>query len=137
MPLTLLEKSALFLAGFTALGIGVVILVAPQAFYAGYGIPLGDDPSLLSELRAPAAGLATFGALMLAGVWHIALVPLSLAVALTVFLAFPAGRLVGLWFDGVPSDPVIAALFFELAVAAFCLVAFARRLGWARSTIGS
>ena len=31
---------------------------APRAFYAGYGVALGSDPSLLNELRAPGAALA-------------------------------------------------------------------------------
>lgn len=127
MPLTMLEKTALGLSGLTALGIGAAILAAPHAFYASYGIALGNDASLLSELRAPAAGLAAFGVLMLAGIWSVALRPVSVAVALTVFLAFPAGRLAGLVVDGMPSGSVMAALVFELAVAALCLAAFWRR----------
>jgi len=62
----LTQKIALGVAGITALGIGTVIVAAPHAFYASYGIALGPDPSLLSELRAPGAGLAAFGAVMLA-----------------------------------------------------------------------
>ncbi|MGI3166352.1 DUF4345 domain-containing protein [Pseudooceanicola sp. 200-1SW] len=128
MPPTLFEKSALGLAGLVALFIGASILIAPQDFYAGYGIPLGPDPSLLSEMRAPAAALAGFGLLMLLGLWRRALLPTSMATALVVFLAFPAGRLVGLAVDGLPSGPVIGALVAELILAALCLAAFRRRL---------
>ncbi|MGP6088369.1 DUF4345 domain-containing protein [Antarctobacter jejuensis] len=128
MTLTLLEKTALGLSGVTALGIGAFILAAPQAFYASYGITLGDGASLLSELRAPAAGLAVFGALMLAGIWRAALTPVAITAALTVFLAFPAGRIVGLAVDGMPSGGIIGALGIELAIAALCLTAFRRRL---------
>ena len=64
--MTPVQKIALSIAGFTSLGIGAFILAAPHAFYASYGIALGQDPSLLSELRAPGAGLAAFGAVMLA-----------------------------------------------------------------------
>ena len=60
--MTLFQKIALGVAGITALGIGASILIAPYAFYASYGIVLAPNPSLLSELRAPGAGLAAFGA---------------------------------------------------------------------------
>lgn len=122
-----LEKMALGISGLTAVGIGVVILAAPHAFFASYGITVGDDPGLLSELRAPAAGLAAFGVLILLGIWRITMKPVSKIAALTVFLAFPVGRLIGLIVDGVPPTPIIGALMFELAVAALCIVAFGRR----------
>ena len=128
MQPTLFEKIALGLSGLTALTIGASILFAPHAFYASYGITLSEDASLLSELRAPGAGLAGFGLLMLLGIWRHAVLPVGMAVALTVFIAFPAGRLVGLALDGMPSGNVIGALVAELIIAALCLVAFRRRL---------
>ncbi len=128
MKPTLLEKIALGLSGLTALTIGAFILFAPHAFYASYGIPLGEDASLLSELRAPGAGLAGFGLLMLRGIWRQTGLTAAMAAALTVFIAFPAGRLVGLTMDGMPSSGVIGALVVELILAALCLAAFRRRL---------
>lgn len=128
MEPTLYEKFVLGLSGLAALVIGAFILFAPQAFYASYGITLGDDASLLSELRAPGAGLAVFGILMLLGIWSRAVLPVSITVALTVFFAFPAGRLVGLALDGMPSGSIIGALAVELVIAALCLAAFRRRL---------
>ncbi|WP_425070999.1 DUF4345 domain-containing protein [Sagittula sp. S175] len=124
MTLTRLQKIALGIAGASAFGIGVAITAIPHAFYAGYGIALGPDPSLLSELRAPGAGLAVLGAVMLAGLVRSSLRDLALAAALLVFLAFPAGRIVGLVLDGMPSAGIMAALVFELTVAALCLFAF-------------
>ena len=120
------QKIALGVAGITSLGIGAFILAAPFAFYASYGITLGPDPSLLSELRAPGAGLAAFGVVMLAGIFHPALRQAAVVSALTVFLAFPAGRLVGLAADGIPSVEILGALVLELAIAGFCLFAFRR-----------
>ncbi|MFP1631943.1 DUF4345 domain-containing protein [Zhengella sp. ZM62] len=125
---TLFEKIALGLSGLVALIIGAFILFAPHTFYAGYGITLGEDANLLSELRAPGAGLAGFGLLMLLGILRHALMPIGMAVALTVFIAFPAGRLVGLAVDGMPSGSVIGALVAELIIAVLCLAAFRRRL---------
>ena len=132
MKPTLFEKIALGLAGVTALTIGAFILLAPHAFYSSYGITLGEDANLLSELRAPGAGLAGFGLLMLLGVRRHTILPIGMAVALTVFIAFPVGRLVGLAVDGMPSGSLIGALVVELAIAAFCFAAFRRRL-WQRA----
>lgn len=129
MTFSRLEKITLAISGVTALGIGAAILAAPHAFYASYGISLGEDPNLLSELRAPAAGLAAFGALMLAGIVRSALRQVSVVSALTVFIAFPGGRILGILVDGLPSGSLIGALALELAIAALCLYAFRHRLG--------
>lgn len=124
MTLNFLQKCALGLSGVTAFGIGAFILAAPHAFYASYGITLGQDPSLLSELRAPGAGLAGFGAVMLAGLIRPAQTQAAIVAALTIFLAFPAGRLVGIAMDGMPSGGIVGALLLELAIAALCVFAF-------------
>ena len=124
MTLTLMQKIALGISGVTSLGIGASILAAPHAFYASYGIALGSDPSLLSELRAPGAGLAAFGAIMLAGIVRQRLSQAAIVAALAVFLAFPAGRLVGIVADGMPSSDILGALVLELAIAGLCLFAF-------------
>ena len=124
MQLTRFQKITLGIGGVTALAIGTMITLAPHAFYASYGITLGQDPNLLNELRAPGAGLAVFGALMLAGIVRAAMAPIALAVALTVFLAFPFGRIVGIVMDGMPSGSVISALAFEIVIAALLLAAF-------------
>jgi hypothetical protein len=124
--MTRLQTLALGLAGLTALAIGAAIAAAPHGFYASYGIALGPDPSLLSELRAPGAGLAAFGAVMLAGLVRPALRQAAVVAALTVYLAFPAGRVLGLVVDGLPSGGILGALAFELAIAGLCLTAFRR-----------
>ncbi len=129
--MTLTQKIALGVAGITALAVGALILAAPHTFYASYGIVLGTDPSLLSELRAPGAGLAAFGAVMLAGIVRPALRQAAVVAALTVFLAFPAGRVLGLLADGIPSGGILGALALELAIAALCLFAFRRGTGQA------
>lgn len=131
--MTLTQKTSLGIAGITSLGIGAFILTAPHAFYASYGINLGRDPSLLSELRAPGAGLAAYGAVMLAGIAWPALRQAAVVAALTVFLAFPAGRILGLLIDGMPSGSILVALVLELAIAALCLFAFRRGTGPALS----
>jgi hypothetical protein len=124
--MTRFQNAALGAAGITSLGIGAFILAAPHTFYASYGIALGQDPSLLSELRAPAAGLTAFGGVMLAGIVRPLLRQAAMVAALTVFLAFPAGRVLSLVADGVPSGGILGALVLELAIAGLCLCAFRR-----------
>ncbi|WP_353312046.1 DUF4345 domain-containing protein [Shimia sp. NS0008-38b] len=116
------------ISGLTALGIGGMITLAPHVFYASYGISLGENPSLLSELRAPGAGLVTLGILMLLGIWRSALVQLAIAATLIVFLAFPAGRFISLALDGMPSFGILGALALEIVIAVLCLFAFGKRL---------
>ena len=127
--MTPVQKIALSVAGITALGIGALILITPYPFYASYGIVLDTNPSLLSELRAPGAALTAFGAVMLAGIVRPALRQTAVVAALTVFLAFPAGRVLGLVVDGMPSSGILGALVLELVIAALCLVAFRRGAG--------
>lgn len=126
MTLSTFQKAVLGLAGVTAFAIGAAILAAPLAFYASYGIALAADANLLSELRAPGAGLAAFGAIMLAGVWRAEWAATGVVAAMAVYLAFPLGRLVSLALDGAPSSSVLGALIVELALAGLCVVAFRR-----------
>ena len=129
MTSSFLEKIAFGVSGTTALAIGSFIATLPHAFYAGYGIALGPEASLLSEIRAMGAGLAALGGVMLSGIWLPRVRSVAVAAAMIVFLAFPAGRLVGIAIDGWPAANLVGALAFELAVAALCLVAFRHRLG--------
>ena len=56
MQLTRFQKITLGIGGITALAIGTFITLAPHAFYASYGIALGQDPNLLI-LDEPTAGV--------------------------------------------------------------------------------
>ncbi|MFK7856439.1 MAG: DUF4345 domain-containing protein [Granulosicoccus sp.] len=126
MQFSRFQKIVLGISGFTAFAIGCFILLSPLAFYSGYGISLEQDASLLSELRAPGAGLAAFGVIMLLGLFRKAIAPVSIVVALTVYLAFPIGRIVGMVMDGIPSGSVLGALLVEIVVACLLLAAFGR-----------
>ena len=124
MSTTRYQKFALGISGITALTIGAFILFAPHVFYAGYGLTLSEDPNLLSELRAPAANLAALAIVILAGIFRPGIAPVSGTIALTVFLAFPAGRIAGLLLDGLPSGSVLGALAIEAVIGAICVTAF-------------
>ncbi len=115
------RRLVLLLSGLVACGIAGAIFVAPDAFYAGYGIDLGGDATLANELKAPAGVLLVSGLLMLAGVFRSALVVVSLATASTVYLAYGLSRVVSIAIDGIPHNAIVGAAVFELVVGAVCL----------------
>lgn len=124
MHLSRFQKITLGISGITALSIGGIILTAPHAFYASYDITLDQNPNLLSELRAPGAGLAALGAIMLSGVMRAGMAQVALVAALAVYTAFPLGRLVSIAVDGMPSGSIISALAVEIGIACLVVAAF-------------
>lgn len=126
MNLSKFQKFTLILSGVIALTVGISILADPFYFYKSYAIFLPDNPNLLSELRGPAANLAAMGTIMLAGAFYRPMTRTSITTAKTVFIAFPIGRLVSITVDGIPSEGILAALYVELLIAAFLVLAFTR-----------
>lgn len=119
----------LFLSGALLLGIGGSIVWVPHVFHAGNGIVLGDDPSLLSEIRAPGGLLAGSGLLILLGAVRAGLRTLAMKLVVLVYGSFGLSRLVGLTLDGMPANGIIGATAIELFVAAIGLVLILRQSG--------
>lgn len=126
MQLTKTLRSLLVLSGLVAMGIGVSLVASPIAFHAGYGIELGDDASLLSEVRAPGGALLALGALMLAGAFSPALTLASTSIASAVYLGYGVARLVAIALDGMPDPGLVAAAVVELLIGGACAVALVR-----------
>ncbi len=124
MIVSMFERIVLGMAGVIAFTIGGFIALEPHTFYLSYGIALADEPNLLSELRGPGANLAVLGTLMLAGLFYHPLYKVSIVVAKVVFFAFPVGRVIGIFADGMPSGAILAALAVEIAIAVLLVVAF-------------
>lgn len=117
----------LFLTGLLLLAIGGTILLAPHAFHAGNGIVLGDDPSLLSEIRAPGGLLVGSAILVLIGTLRRDMRSLAVLLTVLVYGSFGLARLVGLALDGMPSNGIVGATAIELAIAALALVILVQR----------
>ncbi len=124
MIVSMFERIVLGIAGVTAFTIGGFIALEPHTFYLSYGIALADAPNLLSELRGSGTNLALLGAVMLVGLFYHPLSKTSIAVAKIVFFAFPVGRVIGIFADGMPSEAILAALTVEIAIAALLVLAF-------------
>jgi hypothetical protein len=115
-------RLVLLIAGFSAVGIAAAILLAPEAFYASYGIALAGDINLANELKAPMGLLVAAGLLMLAGAFRADLTVAALAIATAVYLSYGLSRVSSIAIDGLPHGALVGAAAFELLVGAACLV---------------
>ena len=116
----------LSLSGLLLLAIGGAILLAPHAFHATNGIALGDDPSLLSEIRAPGGLLTASAVLILIGTFRRPQRSLATVLTVLVYGSFGLARLLGLALDGTPSSGLVGSTAIELIVAAIGLLIICR-----------
>ena len=121
------QRIVLSLAGITVLLIGGFITLEPHLFYSSYGIMLGNDPDLLSEVRGPGANLAGLGALIILGLFKRTFARTSIIVAKVIFIAFPIGRLVGILADGIPSHEILTVLAIEIVIGILLFIAFRKK----------
>lgn len=118
--------SVLSVSGMIAIAFGAAILFAPEAFYATYGITLGNDASQLSETRASGGALLGMGLVIVSGAIWSKLAFASAVVASAVYSSYGLSRLVSIAMDGAPDDSLVAAAAFELAIGAISLFALYR-----------
>ena len=116
----------LFISGLLLLGIGSAILLVPHTFYASNGIALGDDASLLSEIRAPGGLLAASAVLILIGTFRRQLRSQAMILTILIYGSFGLARLLGLALDGIPSRGLVGSTAIELIVAAIGLLILCR-----------
>ena len=115
-------RVVLLLSGLIATGVAAGILIAPDAFYAPYGIELDGNTNLTNELKAPAGLLLVLGATILAGAVRAQLITVSTTTAAAVFLSFGLSRVLSMIVDGMPHDGLVSAAVVEIAVGAICLI---------------
>jgi hypothetical protein len=119
-------RLVLFGSGLVAVAIAVTILFAPAAFYAGYGIEVIGNATLVNELKAPAGALLVAGLVMFAGVFRCELAVVSLTTAAVVYLSYGLSRVTSIAIDGVPHSGMVNAAGLELAIGAICLLTLLR-----------
>ena len=108
----------LSIAGLMLLTIGVEVLLTPQTFYANDGVLLGNNPSLLSEIRASGGLLAGGALVMFAGIVRPSVRSLAMTLSVLIYGSFGLSRLLSLILDGIPSNNLLMATAIELTVAA-------------------
>ncbi len=107
----------LTLAGLLLLTIGGAVLFAPHAFHASNGIDLGNNPTMLSEIRAPGGLLAVVAMLALISVVRHRLRAFTLPLLVLVYGSYGLARVVSMVQDGMPASSIVGAAFIELIVA--------------------
>lgn len=121
-----LTRILLGLSGLIGLVIGTAILFAPITFGAINGVVLDKDASSLSEVRAPAGFLIASALFTLFASIRGRSTQTALLLAGAVYGTYGLSRLVGVIFDGLPSEPLVHAMIAELAIGALCLIALLR-----------
>ena len=119
---SVIVRIILLLSALVAVVIAATILVAPDAFYASYGIEVGGNATLANELKAPAGALLVAGLLMFAGAFRLRYAVLSLATAAAVYLSYGLGRVISIALDGLPHSGMVSAAGIEIGIGAVCLV---------------
>ncbi len=120
MTPTILDRTALTLAGAVALGIGFGILFFPHGFHASAGLVLGDDLTLLNEIRSPGGMLLICGLFILAGAVRASATAPALAVSAVLYLSFGLSRIVGILVDGMPNGTMLQIMALELLIGTIC-----------------
>ena len=115
-------RLVLVVSGLTAIAITATILVAPGAFYSGYGIDLSGNATLANELKAPAGALLVAGLVIMTGVFRRAFAIASLATATIVYLSYGISRVTSIVLDGMPHDGMVWAAGIELVIGGACLL---------------
>lgn len=108
----------LAIAGLLLLAIGGAILLAPHAFHGSNGIELGNNPTMLSEIRAPGGLLAGAAILALISVFRLGLRAFTTPLMVLIYGSFGLARLLSIMQDGMPAGSIIGATILELVVAA-------------------
>lgn len=122
MQSTKFLQVVLCLAGGLAIAIGGLILRSPADFYALNQIDLGNNASLLSEIRAPAGFLFASGLLIVLGAFVAQLTFTATFLATLLYLSYGLSRLAGMALDGIPVPSLVWSDGIELLVGLLCLV---------------
>ncbi|GAA2973889.1 DUF4345 domain-containing protein [Actinokineospora diospyrosa] len=120
------NRIILGLAGLVAVAIGAAQLLAPAAFHEASGLPAVHDPGALGEIRAVGAAILGIGGVITAGVFRPGLSRLSALLGTGFYLAFGAGRALGVAVDGVPPGSLLGAMAAEIVLGLACAYVLAR-----------
>ncbi len=116
-------QALLVVSGALVGGIGVAMLLTPISFHASSGIALGDNVSLMNEMRAMGGGLIGAGAIAIAGGFVARLRFTAILLVGVLNLSYGGARLVSMSLDGLPAPTLLTATGLELVIGLVCLAA--------------
>jgi len=107
------------LAGAGAIGglIGGALMFTPKAFLEMSQVVVERDPSLMSEITAPSGVLLISAAFLIFSAIKLRFARQALLIGAVVYGSYGVARLIGMLLHGVPSESLIAAMIFEIAIA--------------------
>lgn len=120
-------KIILIISGLVAAGVGAAILFIPMAFYAGSGINIGSDISLLNEIRAMGGGLLVVGILVMSGAFVAKLTFTATVISMLMYLSYGLSRIMSIAIDGLPVNALVQVTVLEIIiglVAVFALIKY-------------
>lgn len=121
-----MTRAYLIVGGLIGAALGTMILFAPLAFYASYGLELAGQVDLLNELRSHGLSLLAAGAFIAAGAFLPALRQPATIVATVLYLSYGLSRLIAMAFDGLPNSGLMLAAGVEIAMGLFGLALLLR-----------
>ncbi len=117
----LLPRLILSVSGVLLLVIGSAVLFSPESFAAANGVALTDNPSHLSEYRAPGGMLIASALFILFAAVRVQYIRIGFALAALVYGSYGISRLVAIAVDGMPSAALTQAMVIELLFGSVCL----------------
>jgi hypothetical protein len=120
-------RSLLLVAGLIGATIGASLLLNPIAFQASTGITLPNNPSLLSEVRAPGGALLVSNLLITLGAFVGRLTFPATWLACGLYLSYGLSRLVSMLLDGIPETLLVHATIAELVIGGACAFALVKQ----------
>ena len=109
-------NALLFLAGIVGLYVGGGLLFFPAELQAQSNIIIGDNPSQISEARAPGAAILSAAIIILIGVFREGWRHISLVLTALFFLSYGFGRALSLILDGMPAQGLFIAMIVEFII---------------------
>jgi len=115
-------RCLLLASGLLAAGIAAMSFMAPNGFFAVYGIDIGADVNLTNELKASTGVLFVSGLLSISGAFRTDLFKPALEIAALVYLSYGLSRLASIAIDGIPDVGLVVAAIIEISVGGACLM---------------
>ncbi|VXC07470.1 conserved membrane hypothetical protein [Flavobacterium sp. 9AF] len=114
----------LMVSGIIGIVIGAALLFIPKPFEASAGINLGDNNSLLSEIRASGGMLFCTGILIFLGTFRPKLTNISLLLSTLFYLSYGLSRILSIIIDGMPDKTLVIATVFEIIIGIISFILF-------------
>jgi hypothetical protein len=109
-------KTVLIISGLVLTGIGGAILCIPEAFFATNGIDLGENISLVNEIRAPGGALLASGMVIMLGAFVAKLTFTSAVISIVMYLSYGLSRMLSIAIDGMPAEGLVVATVLEILI---------------------